>query len=380
MVMNPFKPTAGKMPPILIGRQSALDDFTEGLDNGVGAPGRIMMVTGQRGFGKTVLLTEFRRIAAARRWETIAETAAPGVAERLVNALTPTGLHVDAVNLNPSISLPGMVSASLGQARFSSPVAPQTLRNAMTEALEAKKIGKGKGILITIDETQAASREDLVAIAVAVQHITTAVDETDIPDGEKKGVAIVFAGLPSTVNGLINDRVTTFLRRALQCELTDVPLVEVKNAFMQTVSESGKFMSDADALTAAQATGGYPYMIQLVGYYMWQAAQRRGSSTINLDDVNAGISDAVLAFDDAVCAPAMDGLSGAERTFVSAMAEDAPEASNVADIETRTRRSRSWVNKYRAALIENRIIRSAGYGLIEFVIPHFGMYLKSRRG
>ena len=42
MVINPFKPTAGKMPPILIGRQSIIEDFSEALTNGVGAPGRIM--------------------------------------------------------------------------------------------------------------------------------------------------------------------------------------------------------------------------------------------------------------------------------------------------------------------------------------------------
>lgn len=59
MAINPFKPTAGKMPPILIGRHSIIEDFSEALTNGVGAPGRIMLVTGQRGFGKTVMLTEF---------------------------------------------------------------------------------------------------------------------------------------------------------------------------------------------------------------------------------------------------------------------------------------------------------------------------------
>lgn len=33
---NPFKPTAGKRPPILIGRESVIEDFEEGLDNGAG--------------------------------------------------------------------------------------------------------------------------------------------------------------------------------------------------------------------------------------------------------------------------------------------------------------------------------------------------------
>ena len=48
---NPFKPTAGKRPPILIGRESVIEDFEEGLDNGAGAPGRLMLITGNRGCG-----------------------------------------------------------------------------------------------------------------------------------------------------------------------------------------------------------------------------------------------------------------------------------------------------------------------------------------
>ena len=43
---NPFKPTAGKRPPILIGRESVIEDFEEGLANGAGAPGRLMLITG----------------------------------------------------------------------------------------------------------------------------------------------------------------------------------------------------------------------------------------------------------------------------------------------------------------------------------------------
>ena len=240
MAMNPFKPTAGKMPPILIGRETAIEEFTEGLDNGAGAPGRIMLVTGQRGFGKTVLLTEFRRIAAERGWETISETASPDVAQRLIEALTPSGLHINQASVSPSVSIPGIASASLGHIDLSSTTTPLTLRNAIAKRLESGKIGKGKGILITIDETQAASLDDLVAIATAIQHVTTSIDETNVPDAEKKGIAIVFAGLPSTVNDLVNDDVVTFLRRALRCELDNVPLVDVKNAFLESVADSGK--------------------------------------------------------------------------------------------------------------------------------------------
>lgn len=377
MASNPFKPTAGKMPPILIGRHSIIEDFSEALTNGVGAPGRIMLVTGQRGFGKTVMLTEFRRIAKAQHWEVIGETASAGLVTRLIAALSPSGLRLDQANISPSIGISGIATASLGQVHFSAESNPLTLRNALNKQLGSKKLGKGKGILITIDETQAASHDDLVAIATAVQHVITDADESDTPDADKKGVAIVFAGLPYMVNDLLDNEVTTFLRRALRRELDNVPLPDVKNAFLETVADSGKTISEEDALEAARQSDGYPYMVQLVGYYMWQSAQRRGSNVITADDVTTGVSDALLAFDDAVCAPALDGTTSAERLFLTAMAEDSPNPTQVGDIVDRTRRSRSWVSKYRAILIKDKLIRPAGHGRLEFAVPHLGQYLQS---
>ena len=53
---NPFKPTAGMTPPVLIGREDDLEEFEMALDNGVGDLGRLAYVTGPRGIGKTALL------------------------------------------------------------------------------------------------------------------------------------------------------------------------------------------------------------------------------------------------------------------------------------------------------------------------------------
>ena len=93
--MNPFKPTAGKMPPVLVGRQNIIEDFQEALDNGAGAPGRLMLIMGQRGYGKTVMLTELRRLAEQHGWMTISETASEGLTARLISALTPKGWHME---------------------------------------------------------------------------------------------------------------------------------------------------------------------------------------------------------------------------------------------------------------------------------------------
>ncbi len=372
--MNPFKPTAGKMPPILIGRESVIRDFEEALDNGAGAPGRLMLISGQRGFGKTVMLTELGRIAKKHDWAVVSDTASDGLCERLVAALSSGGPRFGGATLNPSVGVGGMVSASLGSISIS----PNSTALTLREAIEAKlkRMPDGKGVLFTIDEAQAASEEDLVAVATAIQHVLRDEDMRDVPDARKHGVAFVFAALPSMIDEVLNNKVLTFLRRSQQRMLAEVPLADVRAAYVDVVRESGKHISQEDALAAARAAAGYPYMVQLVGYYMWQSAERRGSSLIERSDVERGADDAVLAFGEAVCAPIMDGLTPAQREFVKAVAADSPDPAAVADIARRCNRSSSWVSKYRASLIKEHVVEAAGKGYVRLSTPHMADYLR----
>lgn len=373
MPANPFKPTAGKMPPILIGRDDIVADFSEGLDNGAGAPGRLMLVTGQRGYGKTVLLTELGRVAASRGWMVVSETASAGVCGRIIDALRQGGPQVSRVEVSPSVEVPGVGGLSLGSVSLERRESALTLRLAIERRLERMK--PGKGILFTIDEAQAASRADLVDMATAVQHVIRDQDMLDVTDAMKHGIAFVFAALPFVVDDLLNDEVLTFLRRCLRRNLGDVLLPDVRNAYVATVTSYGKTIDDEVAMAAAEGSGGYPYMVQLVGYYMWQSAQRRHSDAIEREDVERASADAARAFQDAVCAPALRGLTEAQRSFVAAMARDWPHPSMVADIAARTGKSASWASKYRASLIGAQVIEPAGRGRVAYSIPYFGEYM-----
>lgn len=253
---NPFKPTAGGEPPLLIGRGKVIRDFEKGLDNGVGAPGRIMLVTGARGTGKTVMLTVFGDRAKARRWDVIEETASAGLCERLVDALRTGRGALDHLTIRPSLTFAG-AGIGLGEAELSPKRMPETLRSAIAGRLDALE-KRHAGLLITIDETQAAERSDMIAIATAIQHQIR----------ERRNIAIVFAGLPQMISDLFNDEVITFLRRAKTNILTDIPLDEVRDAFATTFRASGMSITDAQLSTAANVTAGYPYMIQLVGYHI----------------------------------------------------------------------------------------------------------------
>lgn len=202
---NPFKPTPGKRPPMLIGRESVIEDFEEGLDNGAGAPGRLMLITGNRGCGKTVLLRELQRLASACGWVVVSDSASLGLCDRLADALRSNKPVVTSMEFGPSF---GRVSVEAARAKG------ETLRGLVNERL--KKLGPGKGILFAIDEAQSASIEELAALAVLYQQVLGDQDATGLPDSDQRGLALVFAGLPSMVDDLLEEPSVTFLRRAQQ--------------------------------------------------------------------------------------------------------------------------------------------------------------------
>ena len=186
---NPFKPTAGKRPPMLIGRESVIEDFEEGLDNGAGAPGRLMLITGNRGCGKTVLLRELQRLASERGWAVVSDSASLGLCDRLAEALRSNKPVVTSMEFGPSF---GRMSVEAARAKG------ETLRGLVNERL--KKLGPGKGLLFAIDEAQSASIEELAALAVLYQQVLGDQDATGLPDSDQRGLALVFAGLPSMVD------------------------------------------------------------------------------------------------------------------------------------------------------------------------------------
>lgn len=361
--MNPFKPTAGGEPPLLIGRERVVRDFDKGLDNGVGAPGRIMLITGARGTGKTVMLTVLGDKARAHKWDVIEETASDGLCERLVSELCSKDSLIDKLTFAPSITIAG-ASVSLGEAELSPKRMPETLRKAMSARLDALE-KRDAGLMISIDETQAASRADLIAIATAIQHQIR----------EKRNVSIVFAGLPQMISDLFDDEVITFLRRARTNVLANVPIDEVKESFAQTFEDSGMSLDTSLVEKAAVATAGYPYMIQLVGYYIWDAADARESTVISKEDVDEGIREARVDLDNAVCVPELQGLSKNDKAYLEAMAvSDGP--SGTSEVAKRMGRSAKYAATYRKRLLDAYVIRQTDRGEVDFAVPFLREYLR----
>lgn len=332
--INPFKPSAGAEPPVLVGRDEVLRDFEEGLLSGVGAPGRLMRITGPRGSGKTVLLTELGDIARKHGWDVVDETARTGLAEEIRRRL--------AGGMDASISVEVNLAVVKAGTEGSVQVPPADLR----EALDRKVAGltkRGRGLLITIDEVQNADLEDINKIAIAVQHLVR----------EKKNIAFVFAGITSGVLSLLGEDGPTFLRRAYPEELDAIPSDDISLALRSTIEQSGLEIGDESLRKATEATAGYAYLIQLVGFHIWRAARAHADASrmITDDDVESGIKAAKNGFNRAVLETALAGLTKSALDFLLAMTED-PLASSTGEIARRMGVSGNAATTPRRQLIE----------------------------
>ncbi|WP_240951146.1 ATP-binding protein [Bifidobacterium olomucense] len=260
------------------------------------------------------------------------------------------------------------MGGSLGNIHYEKSRMPLTLREAMEQRLDDLE-KRGNGLLVTIDEAQAADRSDMVAIATAVQHLTS----------EDRNLAFIFAGLPSMSSKWLNDDVMTFLRRAQPERLSDVPLIEVSHALADTFQQTGMTLDGEPLRIATQATAGYPFMIQLVGYHIWRIAARNQkltfNTTVTTEEAESGVQDALSRLGDTVHGPELDGLSPIDKTYLLAMAQDDGPSSTSA-IAERMGKDVKYAGIYRTRLIEAQVIEEQGYGKVDFAIPYLREYLR----
>ena len=352
---NPFKPTAGMNPPELIGRDPILADFEEALENGPGAPDRLMRISGVRGVGKTVLLNALGEVAREHGYQVVDVASHAGFCDRILGALQ-RAAEVSAVKVSPSI-----LGVSLGSVEFSK--SATQLGEAMFEA------SKRGGLLITLDEIQDAPLDEMRELGNEIQLLIR----------QGANVAFAFAGLPSSVDGVVGNDSLTFLQRAKHVELSRLSDFEVGESFEETMSRAGMNIEDDVARQLTDAAAGYPFMIQLVGYYVWQVAARRGADAITKADAVKGITAARASFDSMVVEPALRRLSGRQLDYLHAMAQCGEGEVASGDVAAAMGTSATKVSSYRKRLIDAGIIESAGYGKLAFAIPYMREYLLEHR-
>jgi hypothetical protein len=361
---NPFKPTFGISPPLLVGRDEMIRDFSDALEDGPGAPGRATLYTGARGTGKTVMLNAVQVQARSRGWLVVAEAATPGLLQRLTTEHLPQLLAEQDPKTTSKrlsgITAPGGLGASWETADLHKVV--PGLRSQITDLCEILASGE-TGLLITVDELHRSLFDELVQLCTVVQHAFR----------EELALMFVGAGLPAAVSDLLSEGVITFLRRAERHNLGGVADDDVALAIERPIVDAGRKITAEGLQECVAATAGYPFLIQLVGYRTWH--QHPGRATITADDAHAGVDEARRRLGSLVHDPAFQACSDIDKTFLLAMARD-DGPSNISDIAKRLGVKPDYANVYRVRLMENQLIEPAGRGRINFALPGLREYLR----
>ncbi|MEJ6012565.1 ATP-binding protein [Corynebacterium sp. H127] len=361
---NPFTPTFGTSPSHPVGRQEVLVAFQSALDQGPGAPSRALLLIGTRGVGKTVLLNELEDTARSNGMHVISETALPGLLSRFTDDHLPALLR----DIDPRATGTRLTGFS----------APAGLGGVRTERVEKHEPDPGlrsllndvlshatNGLFLTVDEVGRATVDELAELMAAIQHLFR----------ENKNITFAIAGLPEEVNALLDHPGITFLRRADRHLLGAVTPEDALRGLQDPVREAGGSWDAAALQTAMQATHGYPFLIQLIGYHSWNRAT---DGKLDLAAAQRGIELAHAELGKLVLEPVLSRCTELELAFLTAMAEDDGD-SKLADIIERIDRSADTASQYRRRLIDRFIIVPSGHGLLRFAIPGLRDFLRRKQ-
>jgi hypothetical protein len=377
-IENPYRPGFNEPPKELAGRETVLEDLREAIEVAAldGRTPRPTLLAGARGVGKTVLLAEAAAIAGSRfGWPRVHVEMRPETSftpdlidatrratELLEQPPTKRALRAESVTVRAGV--PGVG----GEVRFARTANVQddptpTLRPALT-GLAALATRLGSGVVITLDEAHLAARRELAALAALLQEGT----------GERWPVVVVLAGLPLM---RAPEHSVTYLERGAWHELGMLSREDTMRALRRPAEAAGRPMDEDAASILAEASGGYPFAVQLYGHYAWRASTDH--ERIDMAAADAALPRAHAELERGLYAARWTSASPSQKRYLAALATVADTAGPataraVADELGRTPKQLSTV---RDDLIKQGTLTVEGDEL-RFTIPGMSAFVLTR--
>lgn len=359
---NPFTPIFGRVPPFMAGRELLIEDFNRAFDSVAADPNLSSIFVGARGTGKTALLTYLSKSAEASGWIIANASAKPGMLKEIYEQTVSNSAHLvegKSKRRLRSISIGQLVGAEWENEDDSH----DSWRLRMSRLLDELE-DAGAGLLITVDEVDPAI-DEMVELASTYQHFVR----------EERRVALLLAGLPSKVSSLVSSDSVSFLRRARTHKLKRVADSEIEIALTTTLAEGNRALDDDALEKTIKAIDGFPYLLQLVGFYLWEGSP--SGETIDSDHAAIAIRRAQEDFTHGVLDSTYRELSAGDLAFLMAMLED-DKPSLLKDITKRTGKSPSNTRVYKRRLLEAGVIEEERRGEVRFELPMLREYLKAK--
>ncbi len=349
MTQNPFTLSFGKIPLTYINRsestQTILKHFTSPHINE-----QVYMISGVRGSGKTVLLTEVGKILKENpQWITIELNSTRDLLTGLTSKLYEIPfLRPLLLQAKIDLSIFGIGVEISQDARIND------IETGLTRIFEILK-KHNKRLLISIDEVTNSPymREFAAAFQIFIR--------------QEYPIFLLMTGLFENISELQNNKSLTSLYRAQKIFLSPLNLSAIKMRYMELLH-----LPEETALAYARLTKGYPYAFQLMGYLKWE------NPSISHDELLAHFDENIQEY---VYQKIWADMSQKDQTILLTIAEIEQERGSekpiaIKDIRERADITPGLMNIYRNRLKDKEIIDTSTRGYISITLPRFTTYIR----
>ena len=340
---NPFTISFGRQPAQFISRPVETNEIIENFEQEPPSS-QVYMLTGVRGSGKTVLMTDIAKELSKRENWLVVELSTErdmltSLAAKLCSRPELFALFVEA-KLNFSLLGIGI------EVKNAAPISD--IETALSRMLGVIR-SAGKKLLVTVDE--AANNPNVRVFASTFQIFMR----------QEYPVFLLMTGIYDNIHNLQNEKTLTFLYRAPKITLGALNLTSIR---LQYAKIFGISMKEAGRM--ADLTMGYPFAFQVLGYLYWNSRDAK-----TLDEV---LPEYDRYLEEYVYSKIWSELSETDKQIVAVMA--ATGKTKVGEIREEVAMKPEKFSVYRERLKRKGVIDTSRYGAVTFALPRFDVFVR----
>lgn len=344
---NPFTLGFGKEPTTVVSREETVSKIVASF-NREDMGSQLFVLSGVRGAGKTVLLTEVKKELSNRDdWITIEVNSNKDIVRQLLQKLYSRNrlrsliekAKIDLTVFGIGIHLEG-----------AEPVYDDEV--ALEQVLQTIK-EDGMRVFVAIDEV------------INTQFMREFASLFQILIREQLPIFLLMTGLYENISDLQDVDNLTFLYRAPKVELYPLNTMGMANQYVQRLK-----VSYQKGRELALLTNGYPFAFQVIGKVLW-------------DDPDITDADMKYQLDgylqDYVYRKIWSELSEVDKQVMVAMVNLGADTSNevkIGDVRERLDMKSGKMAVYRDRLIKKGLIKPENYGHVCLALPRFDVFVK----
>ncbi|MBQ9361270.1 MAG: AAA family ATPase [Lachnospiraceae bacterium] len=342
---NPFTIAFGRKPHQYISRLSTTNKIYETY-TAEHPSSRVYMITGIRGSGKTVLMTEIVSIFKNNdAWVTVELNPEQDLLEDLASKLySKPALKPIFLEAKPDLSFFGIGKS------IENGISLTNIESAIGMMLDALKKHKKK-LLIAIDEV--TNSKNVKVFASAFQIFMR----------QEHDVFLIMTGLYENIFNLQNEKTLTFLYRAPKIILEPLNINAIIRSYQKIFN-----ISENDAAEMGMATKGYAFAYQVLGYIRWENRSKKLEKLFPEYD---------QYLEEFVYDKIWSEMSAKDIQVITAIADY--NEVKVKELLTELKMSSSLFSTYRGRLNKKGLIDTSRYGYVSLTLPRFSGYVKRKK-